>query len=125
MNDFNYLKIYSLGRLTISERIQPVDKESPIILHLLKEPEYIVSINLINAIDNFIYAGLTETPTKAYLNELIIQAYKKYSFVIAMKLNIHSISEFKDFCIKRYCNENQMVKITGIIIKLRGVDILG
>ena len=124
MSDFNYLKLYSFGRLTLSERIQPVEKISPTTLNLLKEPEYTISINLIDAIDYFIRNGLLITPTLAHLNELIAQAYQRYSYAIALKLNIHSELQFKDFCQKRYRNEGQTVKIAGVVIKLRGIDIL-
>lgn len=124
MSDFNYLKLYSFGRLAISDRVQPVDKINPTILKLLKEPEYTVSVNLIDAIDRFICEGLKRTPTLAYLNELIAQAYQKYSFVIALKLDIHSDSQFKLFCQKRYHNEGQTIRIAGVVIKLIGIDIL-
>ncbi len=124
MSDFNYLKLYSFGRLTIFDRVQPVDKINPTIFNLLKEPEYTISINLIDAIDHFIYEGLKRTPTLVYLNELIAQAYQRYSFAKALKLDIHSDSQFKVFCQKRYHNEGQTVKIAGIVVKLVGIDIL-
>ena len=53
MAEISYLKLYTFGRLTITDRVQPVDKISPTIMNLLKEPEYEVSINVIDAIDNF------------------------------------------------------------------------
>lgn len=124
MSDFNYLKLYSFARLTLSERIQPVEKISPTTLNLLKEPEYAISVNLIDAIDNFICNGLLNTPTFIHLNELIAQAYQMYSSAIALKLNIYSELQFKDFCQKRYRNEGQIVKIAGILIELRGIDLL-
>lgn len=125
MSDFNYLKLYSFGRLTISERIQPVEKVNPTVLKLLKDPEYSLSINLIDAIDHFICEGLKKNPTLDHLNELIVQAYQKYSSAIASKLNIHSESQFEKFCHKRYHNERQTVRIAGIIIELKGIDLFG
>lgn len=127
MADYNYLKIYSFGRLTMSERIQPVDKTSPTILNLLKTPEYVASVNLIDAIDHFICDGLEKNPTLAHLDKLIALAYQRYSYAIALKLNLHSENQFKEFCQKRYYNEEQKVKIAGIIFKLKriGINLLG
>ncbi len=125
MSDFNYLKLYSFGQLTLSTRIQPVDKISPTVLNLIKDPEYEVSINVIDAIDHFIAEGLKNSPTLTHLNELIVQAYQQYRYPIAFKLDIRSESQFKEFCQKRYRNENNKVRIAGVVIELRGVDFLG
>lgn len=125
MSEISYLKLYTFGRLTITDRIQPVDKVSPTIMNLLKEPEYEVSINVIDAIDHFICAGLTKTPTLSNYVELVVQAYNKYSFAISLKLNITTLDQFKVFCHKRYHNEGQRVRIAGIVIELSGVNLLG
>lgn len=125
MSDFNYLKLYSFGQLTLSTRVQPVDKISPTVLNLIKDPEYEVSINVIDAIDHFIAEGLKNSPTLVHLNELIVQAYQQYRYPIASKLDIRSEFQFKEFCQKRYHNEKNKVRIAGIVIELRGVDFLG
>lgn len=124
MSDFNYLKLYSFGQLTLSTRVQPVDKISPTILNLIKDTEYEVSINVIDAIDHFIAEGLKKSPTLIHLNELIAQAYQQYRYSVASKLDIRSESQFKEFCQKRYRNENNRVRIAGIVIELIGIDIL-
>lgn len=125
MSDFNYLKLYSFGQLTLSTRVQPVDKISPTVLNLIKDPEYEVSINVIDAIDHFIAEGLKNPPTLVHLNELIVQAYQQYRYPIASKLDIRSEFQFKEFCQKRYHNEKNKVRIAGIVIELRGIDFLG
>ena len=125
MSGFNYLKLYSFGQLTLSTRVQPVDKISPTVLNLIKEPEYEVSINVVDAIDHFIAEGLKNSPTLVHLNELIVQAYQQYRYPIASKLDIRSELQFKEFCQKRYHNEKNKVRIAGIVIELRGIDFLG
>ena len=125
MSDFNYLKLYSFGQLTLSTRVQPVDKISPTVLNLIKEPEYEVSINVVDAIDHFIAEGLKNSPTLVHLNELIVQAYQQYRYPIASKLDIRSELQFKEFCQKRYHNEKNKVRIAGIVIELRGINFLG
>lgn len=125
MSDFNYLKLYSFGQLTLSTRVQPVDKISPTVLNLIKEPEYEVSINVVDAIDHFIAEGLKNSSTLVHLNELIVQAYQQYRYPIASKLDIRSELQFKEFCQKRYHNEKNKVRIAGIVIELRGIDFLG
>ncbi len=124
MSDFSYLKLYSFGKLTLSQRVQPVDRVTPVYLNLFKTPEYNFSISLIDAIDNFICAGLKQTPTFKHLEELTGQAYQRYSSAIALNLNIHSESQFKEYCQKRYHNEGQKVRIAGICIELKGIDFL-
>lgn len=125
MSDFNYLKLYSFGQLTLSTRVQPVDKISPTVLNLIKEPEYEVSINVIDAIDHFIAEGLKNSPTMRHFDELIVLAYQQYRYPIASKLDIRSELQFKEFCQKRYHNEKNKVRIAGIVIELRGIDFLG
>lgn len=124
MSDFSYLKLYSFGKRPLSQRVQPVNRATSLNLNLFKTPEYASSINFIDAIDNFICAGLKQTPTFKHLEELISQAYQRYSSAIALKLNIHSETHFREYCQKRYRNEEQKVRIAGIVIKLNGVNIL-
>lgn len=124
MSDYDLLKICRLRSSNISERIQPIDKIAPIVLNLQKEREYEVSINLIDAIDHYILHKLSMLPTFAQLDKLIEETYNMYMPQIQLKLNIQNESQFKEFCYKRYNNEEQTVKIVGVIIRLGGINIL-
>lgn len=124
MSDYDLLKICRLRSSKISERIQPIDKIAPIVLNLQKEREYEVSINLIDAIDHYILHKLSMLPTFAQLDKLIEETYNMYMPQIQLKLNIQNESQFKEFCYKRYNNEEQTVKIVGVIIRLGGINIL-
>lgn len=124
MSKISNLKLVRFGSLTMSQRVQPVNKTDPIFLNLYKEPEFKVSANLIDAIDHFIFNGLQSERTHEQLRKMIATAYDRYMAAIRSKLGITSGTAFEEYCLKRYQNGKHRVKICGVIVELEGVDLV-
>lgn len=123
MDAFDLNKLHRFGALTASQRVQPVDKIAPVVLNLLKETEFKSALNIFEAIDNYIIFGLKQSPTRKNFDKLIAEAFIKYRHAIALKISIISESKFKDFCYKRYNNQEHSIKIQGVLITLKGIDL--
>ena len=123
MDDFSINKLYRFGALTASQRVQPVDKISPVAMNLFKETEIESHLDIFEAIDNYIIFGLKQSPTRKNFDKLIAEAFIKYRYAIALKISITTESNFKDFCYKRYNNQEHSVKIRGILITFKGIDL--
>ena len=123
MDDFSINKLYRFGALTASQRVQPVDKISPVAMNLFKETEIESHLDIFEAIDNFIIFGLKQSPTRKNFDKLISEAFVKYRYAIALKISITTESNFKDFCYKRYNNQEHSVKIQGILFTFKGFDL--
>lgn len=123
MNDFSINKLYRFGVLTASQRVQPVDKILPVVTNLLKDTEFESHLDIFEAIDNYIIFGLKQSPTRKNFDKLIADAFIKYRYAIAIKISITTESNFKEFCYKRYNNQEHRVKIRGVLITLKGIDL--
>ena len=83
MDDFSINKLYRFGALTASQRVQPVDKISPVVMNLFKETEIESHLDIFEAIDNFIIFGLKQSPTRKNFDKLI----KKSNYRFEAKLH--------------------------------------
>lgn len=90
MSKISNLNLARFGTYTIYERVKPVNRTDLVFLNLLKEPEFKVSADLIEAIDHFIYNGLLSERTHAQLKKMIAAAFNEYRSLIGLKLGITS-----------------------------------
>lgn len=130
MENFDHLKIkkqinllsYTMGRLQLAE--QPLTQDF-IDSFTISEKEMVEK--MMSKIDKYVLHNLEQhpKPTFSLLDELLNCAYKMYSWEIGWKLGLNSEAEFVASFKQKYLFNNYSIRISGKIIILKGMDIIG